>query len=147
MTHPSELADRLRERGLRMTSQRQQVLDAVRELEHATPEQVAAAVAGVDLTTVYRALELLEELGLVAHTHLGHGAPSYRMAGDHHVHIVCHDCGSVVDAEPALARGLRDRLRTKHDFELDLSHFTVFGRCGKCGRDRAEREQPGAAER
>ncbi len=147
MTHPSELAVRLRERGLRMTSQRQQVLDAVRELEHATPEQVAAAVAGVDLTTVYRALELLEDLGLVAHTHLGHGAPSYRMAGDHHVHIVCHDCGSVVDAAPALARGLRDRLRTQHDFELDLSHFTVFGRCGDCGRDRTAREQRGAAER
>jgi Fur family transcriptional regulator, ferric uptake regulator len=127
-----ELAARLRERGLRLTAQREQVLAAVRELGHATPEQLAEAVPAVDLTTVYRTLELLEELGLVKHTHLGHGAPAYRPAGDDHVHVVCHACGSVLDAAPDLVDALAGRLRSESGFELDRSHFTVFGRCSAC---------------
>src|SRR5436309_2716679 len=85
----ADLAARLRQRGMRRTAQREQVLAAVRDLGHATPEQLAEAVPGVDLTTVYRTLELLEDLGLVKHTHLGHGAPAYRPAGDDHIHVVC----------------------------------------------------------
>ena len=101
------MAQVLRSRGLRMTPQRQLVLEAVRRLEHATPEQVHELVRqqakSVNLTTVYRSLELLEELGLVTHTHLGHGAPTYHLAGDHqHIHLVCRGCGMVEDVEPAL---------------------------------------------
>jgi Fur family ferric uptake transcriptional regulator len=128
-----DLATALRTRGLRMTAQREQVLDAVRSLGHATPEQISEAVAGVDVTTVYRNLELLEELGLVRHTHLGHGAPAYRPADDDHVHVVCHACGSVVDAPADLVDALAQRLEQERGFTLDRSHFTVFGRCGACG--------------
>jgi Fur family ferric uptake transcriptional regulator len=140
-THPSpasagDLADRLRERGLRVTSQREQVLDAVRTLGHATPEQICDAVAGVDITTVYRTLELLEEIGLVRHAHLGHGAPSYRPAEDDHIHVVCHACGAVVDADPSLVEPLADRLLADDGFVLDRSHFTVFGRCRQCATEQ-----------
>jgi Fur family ferric uptake transcriptional regulator len=130
-THPQPpaLADRLRERGMRMTPQRERVMAAVTQLVHATPDQVADAVPEVDLTTVYRTLELLEQLGLLAHTHLGHGAPSYRLADDDHVHVVCHHCGSVVDAPAGLAEPLADRLLAERGFVLDRSHFTVFGSC------------------
>ena len=133
---PADLAERLRARGLRVTSQREQVLDAVRRLRHSTPEQISESVAGVDLTTVYRTLELLEELGLVRHTHLGHGAPTYRPAEDDHIHVVCHSCGSVVDADPDLIDALADRLRTDRGFVLDRSHFTVFGRCHSCSAEQ-----------
>jgi Fur family ferric uptake transcriptional regulator len=115
-----------------MTPQRRQVLDAVRALEHATPEQISAAVPEVDVTTVYRTVELLEELGLLRHTHLGHGAASFRLAEDEHVHVVCHDCGQVIDAPPNLIDGLVERLRTERGFVLDRSHFTVFGTCADC---------------
>src|SRR4051795_13047192 len=96
----------LRERGLRLTPQRQLILEAVHELGHATPEQVHTAVrervAGVNITTVYRTLELLEELGLVNHTHLSHGSPTYHTAGeDQHVHLVCRGCGSISEGNPA----------------------------------------------
>src|ERR1700712_4943917 len=101
----SKLAPRLHQRGLRMPPQRQQVLDAVRALEHATPEQISAAVPDIDLTTVYRTVELLEELGLLRHTHLGHGAASFRLADDQHVHVVCHACGRVIDVEHDLIDG------------------------------------------
>jgi Fur family transcriptional regulator, ferric uptake regulator len=132
----AELATRLRARGLRLTPQREQVLAAVRDLGHATPEQLSESVAGVDLTTVYRTLELLEELGLVRHTHLGHGAPSYRPADDDHIHVVCHSCGSVVDSDPALVDRLADQLRADSGFVLDRSHFTVFGRCRDCAAEQ-----------
>jgi Fur family ferric uptake transcriptional regulator len=127
-----ELAARLRRRGMRMTAQREQVLAAVRELGHATPEQLAEAVPAVDVTTVYRTLEVLEDLGLVKHTHLGHGAPAYRPADDDHIHVVCHSCGTVLDASPDLVDALAGRLRSESGFELDRSHFTVFGRCEVC---------------
>ena len=130
------LAARLRSRGLRMTSQRKQVLAAVRSLGHATPEQISESVAGVDLTTVYRTLELLEEIGLVRHAHLGHGAPSYRPAEDDHIHVVCHACGAVVDAYPSLVEPLAQHLLADDGFVLDRSHFTVFGRCKQCAAEQ-----------
>lgn len=139
----ADLATRLRSRGMRMTPQRDHVLRAVRELGHATPEQVAEAVPGVDITTVYRTLELLENLGLVRHTHLGHGAPTFRPADDDHIHVVCHVCGRVVDAPESLADDLAERLRAEQGFVLDRSHFTVFGRC----RDCVAPEQLAGAER
>jgi Fur family ferric uptake transcriptional regulator len=140
-THPSpapagELAARLRELGLRVTPQREQVLDAVRTLGHATPEQICEALEGVDTTTVYRTLELLEQIGLIRHAHLGHGAPSYRPAEDEHIHVVCHACGAVSDADPALVQSLAERLLADGGFVLDRAHFTVFGRCRQCAAEQ-----------
>jgi Fur family transcriptional regulator, ferric uptake regulator len=128
----AELAARLRARGMRATPQRAQVLGAVRALGHATPEQIAEVVSGVDATTVYRTLEVLEELGFVRHAHLGHGAASYRPAEDDHVHVVCHSCGAITDAAPALVDHLAEQLRVEQGFVLDRAHFTVFGRCRDC---------------
>jgi Fur family transcriptional regulator, ferric uptake regulator len=127
-----DLAQKLHARGLRMTPQRERVLDAVRGLGHATPEQIFDAVPEVDLATVYRTLELLEEIGMVRHTHLDHGAPAYRPSEDDHVHVVCHECGSVIDAPAALADDIEKRLRDERGFVLDRAHFTVFGRCKQC---------------
>ncbi|MDT4919429.1 MAG: Fur family transcriptional regulator, ferric uptake regulator [Pseudonocardiales bacterium] len=131
-----ELAARLRQLGLRVTPQRTQVLDAVRALGHATPEQISESVPGVDVTTVYRTLELLEQIGLVRHAHLGHGAPSYRPAEDEHIHVVCHACGSVLDADPALVEPLARQLHDADGFVLDRAHFTVFGRCRACAAEQ-----------
>src|SRR3989337_2182587 len=95
----------LRAQGYRLTPQRQLVLEAVGELGHATPDEIVTAVrrtaSGVNISTVYRTLELLENLGLVTHTHLGHGAPTYHAAtDDDHVHLVCRMCGSVAEVVP-----------------------------------------------
>jgi Fur family ferric uptake transcriptional regulator len=135
MATDTELAERLHKRGLRMTPQRKQVLDAVRALEHATPEQISAAIPSIDPTTVYRTLEVLEELDLLRHTHLGHGAASFRLAEDEHVHVV-------IDAPHDLIDGLVERLMSERQFTVDRSHFTVFGRCQACGA--AEQTSPPA---
>ncbi|WP_019874762.1 Fur family transcriptional regulator [Sporichthya polymorpha] len=127
----------LREKGYRLTPQRELVLAAVTELEHATPEQVCARVqetaSGINISTVYRTLELLEELGLVRHAHLGHGAPSYHPAGhSHHLHLVCRDCGAVSQVESTVATSLTATLQETEGFEVDLEHFAIYGRCRDC---------------
>lgn len=128
----------LREKGYRLTPQRELVLAAVNELEHATPEQVCARVqetaSGINISTVYRTLELLEELGLVQHTHLGHGAPTYSVASENdHVHLVCRQCGAIEEAPPSVVAGVVEELAATRGFQVDVGHFAVFGRCSACG--------------
>jgi Fur family transcriptional regulator, ferric uptake regulator len=132
----------LRARGYRLTPQRQLVLEAVGALGHATPEEIVTEVrrtaSGVNISTVYRTLELLEELGLVRHTHLGHGAPTYSVAGDDdHVHLVCRTCGEVEEADAHLVGDAVARLLTERGFHVDIGHFALFGTCRSCadGRD------------
>lgn len=127
----------LREKGYRLTPQRQLVLEAVGALGHATPDEIAASVretaSGVNISTVYRTLELLEELGLVRHAHLGHGAPTYSLATDaDHVHLVCRACEGVTEASLALVAPAVEALREAHGFAVDVGHFAVFGTCRAC---------------
>jgi Fur family ferric uptake transcriptional regulator len=127
----------LRARGYRLTPQRQLVLEAVGTLGHGTPEEIVAAVrktaSGVNISTVYRTLELLEELGLVQHTHLGHGAPTYSVAtDDDHVHLVCRDCGGVDEVASEVVEDVVRRLSAERGFTVDVGHFAVFGRCRAC---------------
>jgi Fur family ferric uptake transcriptional regulator len=133
--------EQLRARGYRVTPQRQLVLEAVAELAHATPEEIGVQVQqtarGVNISTIYRTLELLEQIGMVTHTHLGHGAPTYHLASDaDHVHLVCRECGEVTEVSPDTIRGLITALDEGQGFETDVGHLTVFGRCGTC-RSRA----------
>ncbi|MDN5857518.1 MAG: transcriptional repressor [Pseudonocardia sp.] len=119
-----------------MTPQRQLVLDSLRELGHATPEQICAKVQytapAVNITTIYRTLDLLESLGLVRHTHLGHGAPTYSEQEHEHVHLVCHGCGAVTEAPTDLVKGLTERLREESGFALDAGHLALSGACRTC---------------
>jgi Fur family transcriptional regulator, ferric uptake regulator len=127
----------LRERGLRLTAQRQLVLEAVYGLGHATPDQVHAKVAqtaaGVNISTVYRTLELLEELGLVTHTHLSHGPPTYHPAAkEAHVHLVCRGCGRIDEVPPAVLDKVSEVLRQERGFRVDVGHVSLFGTCLEC---------------
>ena len=127
----------LRSRGYRVTPQRQLVLEAVAKLSHATPEEIAARVQqtakGVNISTIYRTLELLDSLGLVTHTHLNHGAPTYHLASEAgHVHLVCQNCGKITEASPEEVAPLTRTLDERHGFETNVSHLTVFGRCHDC---------------
>ncbi len=134
----TSLAELLRARGLRLTPQRQMILQAVHTLRHATPEQVHSAVrerlAGVNITTVYRTLELLEELGLVTHTHLSHGSPTYHTAGERaHIHLVCRRCGAVEGMDPAVLAPAAAQLSEQRGFRVDIGHVALFGICANCG--------------
>ncbi|PKV86512.1 Fur family transcriptional regulator [Streptomyces sp. TLI_146] len=130
----------LRKRGYRLTPQRQLVLEAVDVLEHATPDDILTEVrktaGGVNISTVYRTLELLEELGLVSHAHLGHGAPTYHLADrHHHIHLVCRDCTSVIEADVEVAAEFTAKLCSTFGFTTDMKHFAIFGQCEKCAKN------------
>jgi Fur family ferric uptake transcriptional regulator len=132
-----ELHSELRARGYRLTPQRQLVLDAVRRLGHSTPEEIAAEVReqspAVNVSTVYRTLDLLEEVGLVTHTHLGHGAPTYHPADESdHVHLVCTECGAIEAVSASLLERLAGSLREASGFEVNVAHVAMHGRCAAC---------------
>jgi Fur family ferric uptake transcriptional regulator len=128
---------RLREKGYRLTPQRELILEAVERLGHATPDEVLAEVrthsTAVNASTVYRTLEVLEELGLVRHAHLSDRAPTYHSTSEHeHFHLVCRNCHRVISVDPDVLTPVSDRLTAEHDFVVDVGHLTVFGRCGNC---------------
>jgi Fur family transcriptional regulator, ferric uptake regulator len=129
--------DTLRASGYRVTPQRQLVLESVSRLEHASPEEIFADVrqtaAGVNVSTVYRTLELLEQVGLVTHTHLGHGAPRYHLAAQaQHVHLVCRQCEQVTEVDKSAVLPLLAALEESEGFLADLGHLTIFGLCAAC---------------
>src|SRR6476620_8518584 len=130
MSAESDWRERLRERGYRLTPQRELILGAVERLGNATPDEVLAEVrthsTAVNSSTVYRTLEVLEELGLVRHAHLSDRAPTYHSVTDHeHFHLVCRNCGRVVSVAPEVIQPLSDRLRQEENFVMDVGHLTV----------------------
>ncbi len=128
---------RLRAHGFRITPQRQLVLEAVEHLRHGTPEEILIEVqrtaSGVNLSTVYRTLEVLEDVDLVTHAHIGHGAPTYHAVDeDIHIHLVCDTCGNVSSAPSAIADSFIAELRSEHKFMTDISHMAMHGECESC---------------
>jgi Fur family ferric uptake transcriptional regulator len=132
-----ELASRLHSLGYRLTPQRQLVLQAVERLGHATPDEILAEVqqhaSAVNVSTIYRTLEVLEELGLVRHTHLSDRAPTYHSVTDHvHFHLVCRNCHRVVSVDPEVLAPFASRLREEQGFVIDVGHLAIFGECVEC---------------
>ena len=129
--------EQLRARGYRVTPQRQLVLEAVARLGHATPEDICAeirqAARGVNVSTVYRTLELLEQIGMVTHTHLGHGAPA--ITSPPRLSTCTWSAGTARRSSRSPGRGSRPlvtALDAQFGFETDVGHLTVFGRCEDC---------------
>ena len=135
-----DLRAKLRASGHRLTPQRELILDAVDTLGHATPDEVLAEVrktsSALNVSTVYRTLEVLEQLGLVRHAHLSDRAPTYHSVRDHeHFHLVCRNCHTVISVHPEVLEPTLTRLREEFAFETDVGHLTVFGRCADCQGD------------
>ncbi len=131
------MREELRERGLRLTPQRELVLTAVRALGHATPEEIAEYIhrtyPSINLSTVYRNLETLENVGLVLHSHLGHGGATYHAAEElNHLHLVCGKCGSIGEAPIDTAATFVNALADDYGFKTDVTHFAVYGKCINC---------------
>lgn len=136
-TRAPDWREALREKGYRLTPQRELILRAVDELGHATPDEVLAHVqqqaSTVNASTVYRTLEVLEELGLVRHAHLSDRAPTYHSTRGHeHFHLVCRGCHQVISVDAEEAAPFVESLGTRHAFYPDLGHLTVFGQCDNC---------------
>ncbi|GAC1324187.1 MAG: transcriptional repressor [Chloroflexota bacterium] len=140
MASAAELKEALKGRGMRMTPQRQLILDAVASMQgHASADQVYQHVVrvfpDVNISTVYRTLEVLEELGAVRHTHFHAGVAQYQRTDEapHH-HMVCSRCGADVELDLALLEPLARELMTRYGFEADLAHTAIVGVCRGCLR-------------
>ena len=136
----TEWQERLRASGHRLTPQRELVLVAVEHLGHATPDEVYAEVRAhsesINLSTVYRTLELLDELGLIRHAHLSDRAPTYHSARGHeHAHLVCRECRRVISIDRGEVEQALGPLAATHEFSPDYGHLTVFGTCRECLTD------------
>lgn len=135
----NEFINQLRERGLRLTPQREVVLDVLHHLEgHVTVEEIYQEVQqvspSVDISTVYRTLEVLQEFHLVAVVDIGDGQRRYELltvAGPHH-HLLCRHCGQMVTIEPDLFDPLVRRLEEGWGFTAELEHVIIPGICQAC---------------
>jgi Fur family ferric uptake transcriptional regulator len=127
----------LRASGGRVTTSRRAILAALLETgPHVTADELAAHVQrrhpDVHMSTIYRTLETLTSLGVVNHVHLGHGRAVFHMADEVHEHLVCGQCGEVVEAPSEVFTDLARRIDTEYGFSLDRGHFALSGLCASC---------------
>lgn len=127
----------LRAEGDRVTVPRRLLIGCLIEANgHRTADELATAVRAiapeVHLSTIYRNLEELERLGVVTHTHLGHGPATYHLASAIHGHLICENCGTMLDAPDEVFDGLRQVALDRFGFAVDPYHFAIFGRCSNC---------------
>jgi len=135
---PGNIVTKLSEKGYRLTPQRLMILSAIENSDdHISAEEIYAQVVAkypnVNISTVYRTLELLKRLGLVTETDLGGGRVRYHPADrGHHHHLVCTECGAIIDLDESLLSSLESRLLREYKFIADLKHLAIFGHCTNC---------------
>lgn len=138
MAKAGEILSKLQQQGFRITPQRTMILEAVENADdHISAEEiytiVCAKFSNVNISTVYRTLELLRGLELVTETDLGDGRVRYHsIKKAHHHHLVCQKCGEIIDMEESIFTPLRNSLFKEYGFEADIHHLAIFGTCSKC---------------
>ena len=139
MTCEQVFANELRLRGYRLTSQREAVLLALHEIAHPTSaDEIFSLVAqknvDVELTTVYRTLDLLNSIGLVAIIDSGDKQRLYELAAANHphLHLVCNGCGRITGVDLDQFQPVIDRIKQLAHFSADLGSITVQGTCTDC---------------
>jgi len=128
------LTQLLRSRGYRMTPQRLAVLQALHDGGHLSPAQIFERVhqTGMTETTVYRNLEFLAGNGVVLVANRGKGHLAYELSGDSHHHIICNNCSTQMEVDPALLAPAINMLEGKTGYHLNASHLTFSGLCPQC---------------
>lgn len=133
-----ELESVLRENGYRLTAARQAILAAlVGSGGHHTAEELAAMVNGrtpqVGRMTVYRTLDLLQELGLIRAVYQGSGAAHYvLMEEGHHHHLLCSRCDAVFEFDECMVQEMEEEIRDRFHFEIQGHLLEIYGLCPGC---------------
>ncbi len=138
MTHCYTILNRLRQRGYRITPQREMIVEAVVHCEdHMTADEIYDAIhirsKSLNLATVYRTLDLLVDVGAVSRADLGNGRIMYS-SDQHgpHLHLVCRQCGKAMGADSDLLASFGEKLRSSYEFSADLQHLCISGLCKSC---------------
>src|SRR3954468_1965841 len=132
-TDIDDIAAAVRRDGGRLTLPRRLVLEALFAARRLVSAEYIATGADVDLASVYRTLERLEELGVTRHVHVGHGPGLYGLVGDgEREYLVCDACATVAVAAPARLDRVRALVRDEFGFEPRFTHFPMHGLCAAC---------------
>jgi Fur family ferric uptake transcriptional regulator len=138
MTHSEIFLQALRQRGVRITPQREMILNAFAHGDgHMTAEeiydQVKMHTQAINIATVYRTMDMLVEVGLANCSNLRDGRQVYatRQHGPH-LHLVCRSCGSTIDADAALLISFVAQVREQYQFSADWQHLSLQGVCQAC---------------
>jgi Fur family ferric uptake transcriptional regulator len=128
----------LRQRGIRLTPQRRMILAAIGQGSgHMTAEEIHQRILplypDMNISTVYRNLERLLELRLIAVTDLGGGRVCYEaLERNRHHHLICHTCGRMIALDDSFVSSLRERVAEAHGFSADIDHHAIWGVCAQC---------------
>jgi Fur family ferric uptake transcriptional regulator len=131
----------LRECGLRLSTARRLVLDALFEAEDPVSAEQLSRRLGIELTSVYRNLETLERHGLVRHVHLGHGPGLYVLVGrGEQEYLYCERCHHARALGPGELDPVRNLVEERHGYRTRFTHFALVGICKDClaGEDDPE---------
>ncbi len=130
----------LRAKGLRLTAARRAICQVIADGhdEHLTSAGVHDAAQkiakqAINPSTVYRTLEVFEQLGVVHHVHLGHGPGVIHLSeSESHHHLTCDNCGSTIDVPAGALGGFFEELHASYGFTVNPSHFALGGYCRDC---------------
>jgi Fur family ferric uptake transcriptional regulator len=138
----------LRRKGIRLTPQRHMILAAIAQGNgHMTAEEILQRIVplypDINISTVYRNLERLLALRLVAVTDLGGGRVCYEtLERSRHHHLVCHKCGSMVELDDDAVADLRRHIARTYNFTADADHLALWGVCASCqGANKTVQEE------
>ena len=125
-----------------MTPQRRVIVaEIMRTQGHISPTALARKVQGempgVNASTIYRTLSLLEEIGVLAHAHLESGEEYHRADEAGHVHLVCSRCGADDSLSVSEAEAFQELINRHRAFLPDLTHFAISGLCEDCRGERS----------
>ena len=128
----------LRERGLRLSTSRRLVLEALFAAEGPVSAEYVARRSNLDAASVHRNFETLERHGLVRHVHLGHGPGLYALLGrGEREYLYCDRCGAVRALPVKELDPVRKRIRDRYGYETRFTHFAIVGTCAACSTQAA----------
>ena len=138
MPHCHTFLAALREKGYRITPQREIVIEVIAHSgRHMSADEVLEEAhkraKSLNRATIYRTLEMLVDEGLASRADLGGGRVVYA-TGEHgpHLHLVCRHCGRVLEVDEAPVEPLLEKLRTSYGFDCRPKHFAIHGVCREC---------------
>ena len=139
----SQFKTRISAEGLKATKQREEILNIfLNSSGHKSLAQIYAQVAKtnpkIGYTTVYRTLKLLTRLGLATQRKFADGETRYEPTseGSHHDHLICLDCGKIIEFEDQALEALQNRIARRHRFRISHHRMELYGRCEECHRKK-----------
>jgi len=134
------LHTRLREHGLKLTHQRELIAELFLRQDHITVEELYQEVARKDpsigIITVYRTLKLLCQWELAQERHFGRGKTIYDNVAwkSHHDHLICTQCGKIIEFSNFQIEAIQERVATEHEFHITYHKLELYGLCRSCQR-------------